>query len=220
MLVFLLSLFISAQDPIRIAIIDSGISPDAYSKINHCNKKINKSFTDDTLYDFIGHGTNITGLIEKNAGATKHCFIIIKVWGNKRYLKGQDNPYIKGLEYAISLNPDIINLSGGGPGIKLKEKNAVIKYLNKGGVFVNAAGNNNEFLTKNNCQWFPGCYDKRIIVIGNYGSNSNYGPRVDRVIDGNNKESFGILSSGSSQSAAIYTGWMVSGWKIKKNSSK
>jgi hypothetical protein len=218
MILFLLSFIINAQEPIRIAVIDSGISPEASAKINHCDKKLNKSFTDDTLYDFIGHGTNITGLIYKNVGFVKHCFIIIKVWGDKG--RADNDPFTKGLQYATLLHPDIINLSGGGYGKNLKEQNIVLNYLNKGGILVNAAGNDGKYLEKETCSWYPGCYDARIMVIGNKGNNSNYGPRINMIIDGNNKEGFGEMSSGSSQSAAIFTGMAVKLWKIKKNSSK
>lgn len=220
MIMFFLSLIINAQEPVRIAVIDSGISPEAYSKINHCNKKLDKSFADDTLYDFVTHGTNITGLIHTNSGIVPHCFIIIKIWGDPKAIKADSSIYLDAIEYATKLNPDIINLSGGGGGIRYRERDAVVKYINKGGIFVNAAGNENMYLSKNKCQWYPGCYDARIKVIGNIGNNSNYGPRIDHTLNGNNKDGFGVKGSGSSQSAAIFTGWMVSTWKIKKNSSK
>jgi subtilisin family serine protease len=217
-MILLLIYLALAQEPVRIAVIDTGISPEAYKEINHCNKNLDKSFADEPLYDYNGHGTNIVGLIQKNAGNIKHCFIIIKVWGIKRSVT--NDVYLSGLDYASKLDVDIINLSGGGYGFNQLEKNIIKKYLNKGRILINASGNDARHLSKDKCDWYPGCYDNRIIVVGNKAESSNYGPRINMYLNGNNQEGFGITLSGSSQSAAIFTGMAVKLWKIKKNSSK
>lgn len=215
MLILLLSLFISAKEPIKVAVIDSGINVKHLKNINFCNKSWNKSFIDNNINDNLEHGTNVTGLIKKYAGNANYCFIIVKVWGNFRNTNAE-TAYIKGLEYATSLKPDIINLSGGGYGLKEKERDVIIKYLNSGGTLINAAGNEREFLPKNDCKWYPGCYDSRIIVIGNMSESSNYGPRVNFVLNGEEQTAFNITMSGSSQAAAIFTGMVVHKWKTKK----
>ena len=112
-------------------------------------------------------------------------------------------------EYLLKVKPDVINLSGGGKGRIPKEQRAVKNLLNAGVVIVAASGNEATNLNKN-CNYFPACYDKRIIVVGNTAKSSNYGNKVvDITLDGNNINVLGKVMSGSSQSTAIFTGLLT-----------
>lgn len=224
MILLLISLFISAKEPVRIAVIDSGFELEHINKIPLCDKSWNKSYIDKTINDTIGHGTNIVGLIHKEAINQDHCFIILKaVPGNYLHTK-------KAFDDAIKYKANIINYSAGGyeKTYSTDERKTIYEALKQGITIVNAAGNNNRYIGNNNsCIWFPGCYSNKIIMIGNIGSNTNYGPRIDYIINGNNLTAFNITSSGTSQSAAVFTGMYVNNcfktkatWKFCKKAGK
>jgi hypothetical protein len=86
-----------------------------------------------------------------------------------------------------------------------------LKGYDKDGIkIIVAAGNKGKRLNEN-CKIYPACHKRRIpnmIVVGNTGNHSNYGPMVNVVIDGNKKGN--PVMSGSSQSTAIYTGMTFS----------
>lgn len=191
-------------DIIRIAVIDTGFTKSSLSKVHICGTK---DFTGTSIKDNHGHGTHITNLIDIKADTdrTKYCFIIIKAFDmqkNKQYVP-------EALEYLVKLKPNIVNLSLGGPGVIHKEYKAVQKLLNQGTVLVAASGNEGDDLEKD-CNYFPACYDKRIIVVGNSNKSSNYGKKiVDIVLDGNNINVLGKTMTGSSQSTAIFTGLSI-----------
>ena len=121
--------------------------------------------------------------------------------------------------YAIVLKVDIINISAGGKEFSLAESAIIKKALDSKITVVAAAGNNFVNLDKE-CNFFPACYDERIIVVGNLNKDksiadtSNYGNYVKKWEVGQN-----VLSdapnggeqykSGTSQAAAIVTGKIV-----------
>ena len=189
--------------PLKVAVLDTGLDL-RYSKFTNLCKSEHKDFTGEGFNDTIGHGSNVIGLITENAQSINYCIVLIKV-----YSKDLKKSHItEGLEYAYDIKANIINLSGGGFGIINREKDIVEKILNANITFITAAGNQRSNLDKT-CNYYPACYDKRIYVIGNYSISSNYGQIVDAVINGQNKTAFGINLSGTSQSAAIFTGKLI-----------
>ena len=214
--------------PVIIAVIDTGFAYNIESlPEKHLCKYGHKDFSNDQKWakyldtvdrvplDRNGHGTNIVGVIDKTANGGNYCFVIIKWFGGGVGSKENDNSAGQAMKYAASLNPDIINISAGGPDFDKTEYEAVEKYLNNGGILVAAVGNNNKDLGIKGNTFYPAMYDKRIIVVGNKEKNgeryfnSNYGKPVKNWEVGVGVEAFGITGSGSSQATAIRTGKIV-----------
>lgn len=209
-LIMSISLTLNANT-VKIAVLDTGLKLNKFSSVSLC-KGLSKDFTGKGIHDTDGHGTNVAGLISSNS-KIKHCLIIIKVFGGVDNLEDS----IKGLKYAATLSPDIINISYGGLMYSAREYALIMKFLKDGVHVVAAAGNLGTNLNKK-CKYYPACYDKRVHVVGNIGSNSNYGKKVvDIVLDGNNKKALGITLSGSSQSTAVFSGVLSN--KIRRGTS-
>ena len=186
---------------LKVVVMDTGLrKPAEFNKL--CK---NYNTTKEPNVDFNGHGTNVVGLIAKNAGDSDYCIYNIKAFD----VNGSDIiGYLKALKLIRMIKPDILNISAGGSsGIPL-ERQVIKELLDYGTRVVVAAGNESNNLNKD-CNFYPACYDERIVVVGNKADSSNYGEIVDFVIDGNNKEGFGVTLSGSSQSTAIYTGRLI-----------
>lgn len=197
--VFLCGFTSLAKSTVRVAIIDTGLSNAYVKNVPLCDKG-HKDFSGQGLNDTHGHGTNITGIIVENVNTSDYCLIIIKVYNfdtHKNYL-------VSALEYAATLNVDIINLSGGGQGPVEQERLAVEKILNKNILFVVAAGNDSSNLDSY-CNYYPACYDKRIIVVGANKPYSNYGTPVHIIGNGDDVKGFGIIMHGTSQATALHT---------------
>jgi subtilisin family serine protease len=202
-LIFIIFTFIATicqAKTVKIVVIDSGFDGYYKKQVNFCkNGHLNLSYS-PLFTDNHGHGTNVIGLIVKNI-KVDYCIILIKAIGIESYA----NSYTKALLHVKNLDYDIMNLSiSGSKYIKLED--TILKSeLNKGRKIVVAAGNDSKDLNKE-CNAYPACLDRRLIVVGNVGNKTNRGKVVDLHIDGNNKKAFDTTSSGSSQSAAIITG--------------
>lgn len=163
--------------PIVIAVIDTGLKYNKYSKEARLCNFGHKDFSpaqnfstdfgtkDPVPTDTHGHGTNIAGLITYQARNLNYCLVIIKFYDPKT--AGNDNlqATIKAFSYATQIKADVINYSGGGLDYSPEEKAAVTKFLDNGGHFFAAAGNEKSDITKN--PYYPAAYDYRITVVGN-----------------------------------------------------
>ena len=188
--------------PIKIAIIDTGLDP-KFKKLAHLCPTGHRDLTGEGLDDYHGHGTNVTGLIVDNAGNSNYCIIIIKAYAFRSPVM---KPYIpEALAYAYSIKPDVINVSGGGSDPILAEKVIVNQILNSKIKLIVAAGNKGTDLNVN-CNYFPACYDPRIIVVGTNDRFSNKGSVVDIKTLGNKLTGFGVTMSGTSQATAVVSG--------------
>jgi hypothetical protein len=215
--------------PIKIAVLDTGFG---YHDRGHeallCRYG-HKDFTSERQFattfdvkmpvplDNHGHGTNIVGLIEEYASkyGKDFCFVIIK------YYSPDASGYVNllnsraALEYALNIKVDIINYSGGGAMSDQGEKAFVKKFLDTGGKFIAAAGNDGKNIDVPKFSYFPAQYDSRITVVGNglssYSreSSSNYGKAVTRWEDGKDKVGYGVMMTGTSQATAVATGKIV-----------
>lgn len=204
---------------IIVAVIDSGIDFDIL--LNNPYSSLCESghvdFTGSGILDSMGHGTNVSGLIHKEADGANYCQVIIKAL----YEKGNSNrtrfTINRALKHVASLKPDIINMSYGGIGKNLIEYNTIKELLDNGTIIVAAAGNNGKYLTENCYEnkdycvnYYPALYDPRIIVVGNEHKRSNFGPNVSLIVNGVNKKGdYGESMSGTSQSTAIVTGRII-----------
>lgn len=188
-------------DPIRVAVIDTGLD-NTYSKYVPLCPNGHKDFSGEGFNDYHGHGSNVTGLIVDNAKVKGYCIIIIKAYAFKN--QPPKEYLVEALEYAYSIKPNIINLSSGGLDTFQREKSVVLKILDSGITLIVAAGNNSTNLDLD-CNYYPACYDKRIYVIGNKALSSNYGGPVKVYYNGNNKTAFGRTMSGTSMATALFT---------------
>ena len=212
---------------ITIAVIDTGFGLNGAQykaklcKFGHRNFSKNEEVStaygtvDPIPVDHHSHGTNIVGLIDKYArgSGSDYCMVILKYYDPQQAGSNNLKSTIEAIKYATNIHADFINYSGGGTGYSAPEKEAVEIFLDQGGRFVAAAGNEASDLKTH--PYYPATYDSRIVVVGNkniyeYRSpTSNYGTRVDRWEYGENAEGLGIILSGTSQATAIATGKLV-----------
>lgn len=225
-LIVLLPLRILAKTKkiITVAVIDTGVD---FREANLC-KFGHKSFVDrNPLTDTNGHGTHVAGLINQYADGDDYCIVSLKYYADSN--NGQQNldAEIRAIRYAINIKVDFINISGGGPERNPTEQTLIALALAKKITVVVAAGNDGVNLDEE-CNYFPACYDSRIITVGNLqlsrdwnslkngvvAPSSNYGNYVKRWEVGTNVNSTlpggktGSMS-GTSQAAAIATGKLV-----------
>ena len=212
---------------ITIAVVDTGI--DAATNTKLC-KYGHKSFVDlYPLRDNGGHGTHVAGLIKKYAGKGNYCIVSVKWWAPHLPPEVASENMRRAIAYANNINADFINVSGGGNTPSSGERAVVEQALNRKATFVVAAGNEYSNLD-NQCDYFPACYDKRLVVVGNLHDSiqlnrepsSNFGSYVNRWEVGTNVVSDfpgkrKAVLTGTSQAAAIATGKLV---RLKLSSRK
>lgn len=207
-LIFLCNFNSLYANPIKVAIIDTGLNTEYIDKVPLCKNGI-KDFTKEGLQDYHGHGTNITGIVVNNVKTKNYCIVLIKAFAYRD--RSNVKQYIvQALQYAYDINADVINLSSGGSGSDTNERKIVLKILDKHIKLVAAAGNDDLDLDKN-CSYYPACYDKRIFAVGNMGVYSNYGNRVATIPNdmGTNITAFGVTLYGTSQSTAVFTSKVI-----------
>lgn len=196
---------------IRVAVIDTGFDfKSTWQNIANitrpilCEGGVHRDFTGaNNINDNHGHGTHITGIIAKYAEHANYCLIIIKNY-DPEIVHNERNTIqslVKSMEYAIQLNVDIINYSGGGDMFSLQEYNVVKKVLNKGILLVTAAGNERvqidyhvlkvqkqkqrhvpyyihrktgHITTQLQNSFFPASYDSRIIAVISASGNEKH----------------------------------------------
>lgn len=216
------------EKPIIVAVIDTGYgySQSGYKPpTDFLCKKGHYDFVSDTdnYEDNLGHGTNVSGIINDYAGDADYCQIILKYYN---IVGGGPEAIAAAINRAIELNVDIINISSGGATEDRDEEKAIKKALNRGITIVAAAGNSNINLDRENECYYPACYDDRIVVVGALDKNnkrakfSNYGLLVKMWNIGVKVTSNEITLSGTSQATAVTTGKIVKEmWLKLKNHS-
>lgn len=198
-----------AQAPlklVRIAVIDTGYNVE-FNTLKLCNKGLD--FTGTGLNDNIGHGNNVAHIIANRLTDLNYCIYPIKVFDVDDGIFNLKR-ILQGLHAAYKFKPDIINLSYGGTGEFVIEWLYIKFLLDKNITIVAAAGNLATNLDKK-CNYFPACYDDRIITVGNLNesgkrqSKSNYGHYVKKWNVGTNVFAGGYSLTGTSQATAIET---------------
>lgn len=168
---------VCANPPAIVAVIDTGLgyqnkglnAPlcDTGHKrfLNDLNATYLTGTKDPVPLDNHGHGTNVAGVIAKYAGNSNYCLVILQYYDPDS--RGNDNlkNTIKAIKYAQKIGAKFINYSGGGKEFSKEEEKAVKSFLNTGGTFVAAAGNEREDLDVKG--YYPAMYDKREIAVGN-----------------------------------------------------
>lgn len=208
----------SFGENINVAVLDTGANP------NHPDLKDNfKGYEDLTgncdPFDRLGHGCHCQGII----GACQNDIGVIGIAPKCNLYSGKvlDNNglslpdyswIIKGIEWAIDIKADIINMSLGSPmSPPSKMQKLISEAANKGIIFVSASGN-----SKRNQIDFPGRLSEVISVAamdkdGNLASYSNIGPGLDFIAPGSDIYSTYLndgyaLSTGTSMASPFLAG--------------
>lgn len=205
--------------PVRIAVLDTGLNKNV--PFNSCDGLPDTiDFTKTDTKDNYMHGTNISYIIANKLKDTNYCITMFKIFNKKDDTPDELNVRIvSALLMVGSLKFDIVNLSWGGPSPDKIEEAAIHVLIDDKIKIFAAAGNDGQKLEKSKCNYYPACYDDRIVTVGNIGNkDSNYGPYVKQWENGNNINAGGVVFSGTSQATAIATSKYV--LKLLKDDSK
>ena len=221
--------------PLRIAVIDTGFG---YNDKGHDAKlcpfghedfsvegQFSKTYSTSVPVpvDTNNHGTNIVGIIDgyaKSAGVN-YCIVVIKYYSDSQPGYVNLMASVEAIRHALAIGVDIINYSGGGEVPVLAESLLIGMFIDKGGKFVAAAGNEGMNLDRPENGFYPAMEDNRVIVVGNKDKNglrsrsSNYGRVVSRWEVGVGVTAYDITLSGTSQATAVATGKIVAGSENK-----
>lgn len=178
---------------VRIAVIDSGLTMTKGVKLCKPTKDLTGTGTQSESKH---HGDNVTHIISDNL--KNYCVYHIKAWSDTKQGSMSDAIY-----EAIRADVDIINISGGGPGQNKLERAAIRQAISRRILVVAAAGNDGKSLDKK-CEYFPACYPE-VIAVGNAHSSSNFGGKIEFVMDGVDVKAGGVTNTGTSQAAAMLT---------------
>jgi subtilisin family serine protease len=175
-------------DPIKVGIIDTGISnkhPDLLSNVKGGVNTINslKSWNDDN-----GHGSHVAGIvaaIDNDIGVIGvgpqidlYAIKVLNASGS-----GYLSDVIEGIQWAVAKGMQVINMSLGTASDVQSFHDAVVAAKNAGVVIVAAAGNTGGAVT------YPAAYPEVIAVsatdeTNNLASWSSRGPEVDLAAPG------------------------------------
>lgn len=217
--------------PTVIAIIDTGFGAGwegeataRLCKYGHKDFTVDQQFDDLKEFntvdpvpkDFHGHGTHIAGTIDAFAKSANinYCLVILKYYNPKMNASQNLINTVKAIQYAKNLHAKFINYSGGGLATAPEEIEAVKNFIDNGGTFVTAAGNERADLAEKS--YYPAMDDDRTVVVGNLEADgktpapsSNYGKRVNRWEIGTNLKIYNHYMTGTSQATAVATGKLV-----------
>lgn len=158
-------------DGISIALLDSGFSK---KKNKEITMKGGISFKETNNYeDLNGHGTHLAGVI--NSIAPKADIYAVKVLDKR--LSGSYDDLIKGIEWAIDNNIDIISMSLGGEKESESLHKAIKEAHDKGIIVISSVGNNG--FSINDTVTYPAKYDE-VIGVGALGKNKKRWFRTSR----------------------------------------
>lgn len=201
----LFSIFTFSMHLVHVAIVDTGYNQERLHFV-HCQDISDKDFTNTSMYDSMGHGTNVTGILINNSPSYGYCITEIKAFTPQL----NDDQYLNALEYVAINKFDIVNISAGGKISTEVERRLITIIIKNGTKIIAAAGNYNENLDKN-CDFFPACYDPvNIDIVGAKSGkgklpDSNYGNIIRFWEDGYRVKAAGITLSGTSQATPVHT---------------
>jgi hypothetical protein len=190
--------------PISVAVVDSGVDVEHEIFTGHeVSTGWNTVDGDTNMYDDVGHGTHIAGIIASEmAGAVIAPYKIVGAQG------GRLSNVIEAFEKAIDDDVDIINTSFGLMSPSHSLGRLVNEAFEEGIIMISAAGNEDSSIG-----FYPASYDNTIAVASLYPNNkkmdaSNYGDWIDvatlgyRVRSSVPGDSYGY-KSGTSQATAF-----------------
>jgi hypothetical protein len=214
----------STKNPIRIAIIDTGVDEISKSELGGKIAGFNLIDPRKSFEDEHGHGSHVLNLIRQSAQQTPLEFLVLKYYAAKS--SGKDNflRTLKAFEIAINEGVHIINFSGGGPTANSEELELLQLAQKKGIIVVAASGNFGQSLDEEG--FYPAGYDlDNIISVGSLNASesdlaetSNWSSKkVDVLAPGQEQIARGLNGiqqkmSGTSQAAAKITGLAARIW--------
>ena len=153
------------EDPVKIAILDSGINKEHPAFKNTKFVEYNVVSVNEKIVDNYGHGTAIAGIIAGQSnnlqGLMRQSTIYdVKVLDDSGF--GKLENVVKGIEWCISRRVDVINISFGFSTDYLELKKTIDKAINAG-IIVVAAGGNTMGLSID----YPAKYEN-VISIGSF----------------------------------------------------
>jgi len=175
-------------------------------------------------YDVHSHGTHISGIIsgrlKSDIGFAGRCpgatIMPLKYYDNTGFGYNNLQNTVRAIRYATKMGANIINYSGGGSDPAQAEKDAIQQAMNKGILFVAAAGNDGH--NNDTYPYYPANYGfENIISVASTDKleqvlpSSNFGRTVDvaalglSVLSTLPEGRFGTMS-GTSQATAVVTG--------------
>lgn len=212
------------QSSVKIAVLDTGLDPNHESLRDFIVNDLAANFTRDGLDDVYGHGTHVAGIIAAHTHLTgvmqEAKLVNVKVLNDSG--GGTFYDILDGIEYAIDINADVINMSLGGY-ISNREEDAIRLYndllryaLDQGSLVVAAAGNSRRPVVISRSGLYPAAspyslavgasnIEKRLANYSNYGNGLHIvapGTNIYSSIPGDQYEYF----SGTSMSAPHIAG--------------
>lgn len=199
---------IAKREPIKIAVLDSGIDYKLPDLAHHVLSSIDLSRGGTGHWDHNGHGTHVSGIIVRNAPQDVGLYNM-KIAEDSGILWA--SRLVQGIELAVSLKVDIINMSCVTPS-GTRELEKAVKEAKSAGVLMIAASGN---LNKGN-RLYPGCYPEVLGVGATYYDGkiwelTNLAPWVDLLAPGVDVTSLApregtAKKSGTSMAAAFISG--------------
>jgi len=210
LILFILPLTTFAENRIKIAVIDTGVSHLMSQEKFMCKGKP-VSTAHNSPYDDHGHGTNVIGIIGQEIDPKTHCIVSIKFY-NKLHSNVQTvKSTVKALKLVLAdRSIRYLNLSLGGGQSYSIEKKYIRRLLIRGVTITAAAGNEGKSLDTEQGKYYPASYRETLKfpnfrVVGSKLPSSNYGKIVTDVRSGDRvKPNFWYARrlSGTSQAAA------------------
>lgn len=208
----------SEHKTLKVVVVDTGLDLKDDRFQGFICPTGHKDFTGEGLKDIHGHGTHVTGLIEKNAGTGNYCFLIYKYYSEKQSGHQNLTNEIKAFQAAVEDGADIVNFSGGGPEFYEEEYLIIKNHPNV--KFVVAVGNEHQDIDNPETKYYPASYFlPNEYIVGNSDSggqkaeSSNWTSMPMAWEDGVHvlstlPDGYGYMT-GSSQSTAIFTGKLI-----------
>lgn len=167
------------KDPnveLKVAILDSGISPDFNESLDLPIYQYSFIKSEDT-FDNIGHGTAIANLIIETAQlstSTNTEIYSLKVLDDRGY--GKYESVIEAIDWSIKNNINIINMSFGFKQENEKLRKKIEEATNKGILIIASGGNTNGFSTD-----YPAAFENVIAVSALDGKKIAYYAAKDNI---------------------------------------
>ncbi|NLV36530.1 MAG: S8 family serine peptidase [Clostridiaceae bacterium] len=173
-------------DPVRIAVIDTGISAVAIDS-SRIIEGYNYIRPKDGIEDRIGHGTAIAGILvgsdkADTEGICPNAVLVPLVYATKdemgKTIKGDTSMVAQAIYDAVDIyDCDIINISSGSTSDSLSLRNAAAYAEEKGVLVISSAGNSNLYRPQD--IYYPGAYDT-VLCVGSANSDGEVSPFSQR----------------------------------------